>query len=494
MFSQLSLDEFKSFATKHEKVAVHLEIVGDQITPVSIFQALGNLMQGSALLETSLKEKQNSRYSYLCFNPLLEIQAHGNKVTIKDGITEQQLQTDIIDILRNLQKTMHAVSAKDLPGFAGGMVGYVSYDSIRLFENIPDRHANHQNIPDVFFKFYRDHICFDHQTGKIVLITIASRGEDIGQSYSAALQHLHMIKNRIFTSLYQISDNTIQLDNIVNKHAVTNDLDDQTYMQMVTKAKSYIKKGDIFQVVLSRQFKQKYNASSFTIYRALRLCSPAPYMFYLDNSDFTIVGASPEKLVTVKDNLMEVCPLAGTRKRTHDAQEESIMQDLLQDAKEAAEHMMLVDLARNDIGRIAEANTINIPELKQIKKFSHVMHMSSTVQGKLQKQYDAFDAIAANFPAGTLSGAPKIRAMEIIDELENSRRGIYGGAICAIDNRGNLESCIAIRMAVLKQGIATIRTGAGIVYDSDPQKEAEETRQKAQSVLSAIALAEEGLS
>ncbi len=264
-------------------------------------------------------------------------------------------------------------------------------------------------------------------------------------------------------------------------------------MQLVERAKQYIIEGDAFQIVLSRRFTQHYQATPFDIYRALRRISPAPYMFYIPTDDGVIVGASPEKLIKVRHNQVEINPIAGTRPRLQNNQDEIIETELLNNEKEVAEHMMLVDLARNDLGRVCAPKSVQVSDLLKVKHFSHVSHITSTVKGQLRDNMDALDALAAVFPAGTLSGAPKIRAMQIIDELETSKRGLYGGAICRLDHQGNLDSCIAIRMALLQDGKATIRTGAGIVYDSDPKSEANETRQKAQSVLAAIQLAEEEL-
>jgi anthranilate synthase component 1 len=269
-------------------------------------------------------------------------------------------------------------------------------------------------------------------------------------------------------------------------------VDDATFCEMVKKAKEYLYQGDAFQIVLSRFFYTQFQVPPIEIYRALKVKSPAPYMFFIQKKDHVIVGASPEKLVSLKNGLIEMMPIAGTRPIAFGAEGKLLEEDLINDEKENAEHMMLVDLGRNDIGKVSEPGTVEVKELKVLKRFSHVMHLVSLVQGKAKKGVTEVDVLKAVFPAGTLSGAPKVRAMEIIDELEHSRRGIYGGAICVLDGRGNLESCIAIRMAFLKDGRAVVRTGAGIVIDSDPEKEAEETRAKAKGILEAIVYAEAG--
>lgn len=269
------------------------------------------------------------------------------------------------------------------------------------------------------------------------------------------------------------------------------DLDDREHMRRIEIAKQYIKAGDIFQVVLSRSFKRNYQCDDFSIYRALRMVSPAPYLFYLDAEDFVLTGASPEKLVSLESGILKTVPIAGTRGRgKSDIDDDLLEAELLADEKELAEHLMLVDLSRNDLGRVAKTGTVQVKNFNKVKRFSHVMHITSEVEAEIKQDLDAFDALKAVLPAGTLSGAPKIRAMKIIDELENSRRGCYGGAVCFVDANGDLNSCITIRSAMLKNGVATVRAGGGIVYDSDPKKEAIETKQKAHSVLAAIQLAE----
>lgn len=275
---------------------------------------------------------------------------------------------------------------------------------------------------------------------------------------------------------------------------VETDIDDAGFCKMVEKAKEYIAKGDAFQIVPSRRFRVKYDGDDFNIYRALRVLNPSPYQFYIRNPEFTIVGASPERLVSLQSGVIETMPIAGTRPRGSDFEtDQKLEQDLISDEKEIAEHMMLVDLGRNDVGAISEPGSVEVVERAQIHRYSRVMHIVSRVQGKIRKGFDAFDVLRSCFPAGTLSGAPKIRAMEIIDEIETSRRGVYGGTVMAFDNQGQMDGCITIRTALVKNGVATIRAGGGVVLDSNPQKEAEETRHKAQAVIDALALAKGGL-
>lgn len=495
MFNQLTYEQFIELSKSHKRIAVYQEVPADRLTPINIYYALEDLMRGATLLESCLTDKDTGRYSFLYFAPHTTISSQGTTVDIHQHGQSKQIKADPLTILREYQQKFSAKTVHPLSRFIGGMVGFISYDAIRVFEDIPDKNENADNIPELLFKFYNDNITFDHKAGKVVISSTAEIEDDPATAYQTAIDRIqsiiHIIFNPVHHSQEAITSNTFSEKEIVN-HPIENDLTDQAFMKIVEKGKSYIRQGDVFQVVLSRRFQQKYTAKPFDIYRALRLRSPSPYMFYLDNDDYVITGASPEKLISITDNIVESRPLAGTRPRGIGEKDQEFENDLLQDDKETAEHMMLVDLARNDLGAISTPGSIEIKKLKQVEKFSHVMHLSSIVQGQLQKGKDVFDALKASFPQGTLSGAPKIRAMEIIDELENSRRGIYGGAICAIDSNGNFESCIAIRMAFLKEGLATIRAGAGIVFDSDPQKEADETRHKAKSVLEAIALAEGG--
>ncbi|PCH57751.1 MAG: anthranilate synthase component I [Legionellales bacterium] len=427
----------------------------------------------------------------------MTMQSYGRKISLCEDGNIEVINDDPIEFLRAYKDKLNVKTKHPLSEILAGMTGFVAYDAVRLFEDIPDSNVNIDAVPDLLFKFYNDLIVFDHQLNKIVLSSIAhidASQKNLKQSYLTAMENIDAIIEKLSKCVAPkttLSNTNKPNDVVMTCSSIETDIDDKSYMQMVEIAKQYIKAGDIFQIVLSRRFRKKYAANPFEIYKALSICSPSPYMFYLDNTDFQIVGASPEKLVSVENGIIESCPLAGTRPRGKNPQDDANMaEDLLNDGKETAEHMMLVDLARNDVGAVATPATVNVTRLKEIQRFSHVMHLSSTVQGKLREDLDAFDTLRAAFPAGTLSGAPKIRAMQILDGLENSRRGIYGGAICALSGNGDLISCIAIRMAVLKDKVATIRTGAGIVFDSDAKKEVEETGHKAKSVFAAIQLAE----
>ncbi|MGY8985963.1 MAG: anthranilate synthase component I family protein [Sphingomonadales bacterium] len=503
LFKKLSFEDFKGLAKTSPNVAVYREIFGDSLTPIGAFNALGVEAEGATLLESSEMDRLG-RFSFLHINPYFEFRSKKGEVTIfEEGQERTSLKTPIEE-LRACQKIEKVAFLHDLTHYTGGLIGFVGYDSVRHFEDIPDRHDVSDDIPDIMFRRYRDTIVFDHQNGKVVVASLAKKGKTLKASYDAAMSRIGHIselllkkeelrgeeeKDKFLLELGQI-DTVKALEK--ESHLIEEELSDDEFKALVVKAKSYIRRGDVFQVVLSRSFKRACSVDPFDVYRALRLVSPSPYMFYIDAGDYVVTGASPEKQTSLEGESIEICPLAGTRPRGSRPDSE-IEADLLGDQKECAEHIMLVDLARNDLGRVSLAGSVNVDELMQVQKFSHVMHLSSTVSSTREPGQDTFDILTASFPAGTLSGAPKIRAMEIIDELEQSRRGVYGGAVCSIDGEGNLNSCIAIRTAVICNGVATVRAGAGIVADSDPTMEAQETKHKAQSVMDALALAERGV-
>lgn len=489
MFKTLSYERFIALADAHQRIAIYQEIPGDTLTPINAYLALKGFAKDMTLLESNPKEKILGRYSHICFDPIAVIHSYGKEVTVYHNKQTKTFVSDPFDILRTYQSKLFAKTDHPLSGLIGGMVGFMSYDAIRLIEEIPNSNQDEDNIPDMLFRCYASNITFDHQTGKIILSTVAdiNTESNLKAIYKQAIDKINHISHQLLQH-----HNATHASFKKNKHdvpKVTVDTDDSTYRDMVNTAKQRIAEGEIFQVVLSRTFRVNTTAKPFDIYRALRLTNPSPYLFYIETDDYVIAGASPEKLISIKDKVIESCPLAGTRPRT-EGTDQAVAKELLNNKKEVAEHMMLVDLSRNDIGAVAVPGSVAVTQLKNIEKYTRVMHISSTVQGVLRDNLDVFDAIKASFPAGTLSGAPKISAMKHIDKLENTRRGIYGGVICGIDNEGNLESCIAIRTAFIKNGVASVRAGAGVVFDSDPQAEADETRHKAQAILEGILLAE----
>lgn len=483
MYATLSLDEFLTLAQHTKRIAVHQEISADCLTPIQIVENLKEEMHDGVVLESGLNHHDSGRYSYIAFDSLTHVSIqHANK--IEPGTLPP------FAMLRETMQQYACVSSHPQVKLMNGAVGFMTYDAVRFFEAIPDRHhANH--FPDLSFHVYQTILMFDHLKQTLMISLNIEVGEEPILAYQQAQQRLIHLISQISRAEFSEKNHAFPENNIAQ--IAETDVSDDVFMDRVQRAKEHITQGDAFQIVLSRCFQKAYRTSPFHIYRALRRYSPAPYMFYLPTEHGVIVGASPEKMIRIRDKKMTINPIAGTRRRTEQDDQGIISAELLQDPKELAEHMMLVDLARNDLGAVCQPGSIQIDELLHVKHFSHISHLTSEISGILHDDYDAFDALAAVFPAGTLSGAPKIRAMEIIDELESSKRGLYGGVICRLDFQGNLDSCIAIRMAVLKDGIATVRAGAGVVFDSDPLSEANETRQKAQGILEAIKLAEESL-
>ncbi len=489
MLSKTTYDQFVSAGRRATRVVVYQEIYGDLLTPTQAFQNLRQGASKAAILEFSPRTAKP--YSFIGLDPIAEFSALGHDICIELEGQRETRTDDPFNALRILRDKIDCLDTNSLLALTGGAVGYMSYDAIRLIENIPDRHPNEDNIPDISLTFYGSSITFDPKTSKVIVAKVITIENDLKSCFKKGMNAINeMIQQLKNHSPAQSSINAINDDE--NFEA---DLSDEAYGEIVKKAKTYITKGDIFQVVPSRTFTKKYNGDTFAIYRALKKISPSPYHFYIQNNDITIVGASPEKIVSLHNHIIESTPLAGTRPRNIEIEvdDETVAEELMNDHKEIAEHMMLVDLARNDVGAVSKAGTVKVTEQPHTVNFSHVMHIASTVQGAIAEKFDALDVLKATFPAGTLSGAPKIRAMEIIDELENSRRGVYGGAIVALDREDNLDTCIAIRTAVIKNGVAKIRAGGGVVYDSNPTAEAQETRHKARSIMTAIKTAEGGM-
>lgn len=467
------MDEFKQHASKASKVAVFEEIPAGNLTPVIIYHLLKQFYQDEGVILENLHQDEGPRYAYICFEPMTSL------------LIPYGSQLNPLDALRDIKSRLNYSTRQEASHLITKAIGFITYDAASSFENINEFNTHGNTLPLCLFHFFALNITFDYNNKTVLISLIVDVNEQI---YAAYIQGKKKIQNII--KLFANSAATLKLS--IKKKSLSHietDISDDDFMQMVKKAKEYIIQGDAFQIVISRRFKRSYTVSPFDIYQTLREVNPAPFMFYFPTESQTIIGASPERLVRVYNNEVIVNPIAGTRKRHGDLSDDDICIDLLNDKKELAEHMMLVDLARNDVGAVSKPGSVKVNELLKIKHYSHISHITSTITGQLQKNKDALEALKSASPAGTLSGAPKIRAMQIIAELEKSPRGLYGGAICRFDLSDNLDSCIAIRMAVLEEGIATIRTGAGIVYDSDPYSEAQETRQKAHGILDAIAKA-----
>lgn len=484
-----SFNEFKRKAKKCNLIPVYREILADMETPVSTFYKIDN-GKYSFLLESVEKGEKIGRYSFLGTNPYAIFKSKGKKVEIVNQNNKFQTYTPTpLIFLKNEMKKFRIAQDKGLPSFNGGAVGYVGYDMVNFFEKLPSTCKDELGLPNSMFMLCNSFIIFDHITRKMKVIYNAKIEDNPEIAYKQAIQEIDstilLLRNSIIKNLSSTSPTTLHFKSNFGK---------KEFINIVETAKDYIRKGDIIQVVLSRRFDTKVNVSPFNIYRALRTINPSPYMFYLKFDDIHLIGSSPEILVTKIGKKVKVKPIAGTRERGKSFQEDDkLAQQLLNDPKERAEHIMLVDLGRNDIGRVCKFGTVKVNELMKIEKYSHVMHIVSEVQGELMNGKDSFDVLKACFPAGTVTGAPKIRAMEIIDELENSKRGPYAGGVGYFSFKGDMDMCIAIRFIIIKNDKLFIQAGAGIVADSEPLREWIETKNKAKAMIKAVRIACNGL-
>jgi anthranilate synthase component I len=480
----LGYGEYERLSESGGVVPVFREIPADLLTPVSAFLALSARAERAFLLESVVGGERIARYSFLGRDPVATIEAHGGGVRVRGAEGTRRVSGDLLSTLREALGRP-AAEVPGLPRFTGGAVGYLSYDAARLFERLPDRHPPGAR-PLASFSLYHSLVAFDHVRQRLVLIADAEPGR------RAAFERAQEVLDALEEDLRAYRPPATRGETPSGPAEVEPPPDGAAYKEAVRRAKEYIAAGDIFQVVLSRQRTVACAVDPFTVYRALRMVNPSPYMYFLKEGSTAIAGASPEMLVRVEGRRVETRPLAGTRPRgATAAEDERHERELLADEKERAEHLMLVDLGRNDLGRVCSFKSVTVPELMRIERYSHVAHIMSSVVGELAEGKDALDAIVATFPAGTLSGAPKIRAMEIIDELEPVRRGVYGGTLGYFDLRGNADFCIAIRTLLLEDGRATVQSGAGIVADSDPETELQETEAKAGAMMEALRVARE---
>ncbi len=488
----LNVDEFKRLASSHNLIPVYREVVADMETPVSAFLKLKT--DGYAfLLESAEGGERFGRYSFLGAEPSRVIKAKNGEVTIENGngrVVETTREDDPLKVVKKIMSAYSPAAIDGLPLFFGGAVGYISYDAVRYFENIPDDTHDDLALPDMVFMLADTLFVFDHLKHRIAAVANAHVDGDPAAAYATATSKIEEMLGRLEEPGVRIKP--IMFNESPPCMTPESTFSEQDFRGVVSEARQKIIEGDILQVVLSQRFKTEIEASAFDVYRALRTVNPAPYMYYLSLKDFQIAGSSPEPLVRIEGDQVMTRPIAGTRSRGTDAAENTrLEEELLGDRKEKAEHIMLVDLGRNDLGRVCRPGTVKVDELMEIERCSHVAHMVSTVTGRLDEDKDAFDALRACFPAGTVSGAPKVRAMEIIDELEPTRRGPYAGAVGYFGYAGNLDACITIRTIVVKDGTAYFQAGAGIVYDSEPSFEYRETGHKAKALLMAIEMAEE---
>jgi len=485
-----SFKEFAELAKKGNMIPVYREILSDVDTPVTAFQKIdsGNF---SYLLESVEGGDNWGRYSFLGSNPRVIFRSKGKHISItRDGKTEAfESDESPFMCLKKIMDSYKPVPVSGLPRFCGGAVGFSSYDAVRFFEGLPDTCEDDLNIPDLFYMITDTLLIFDNAKLRIKALcnVLVSDFTSLEAAYSYGCGKVDALIEQILSPINIQPIPPIKEDRQGGGEGFTSNTSRRQFIENVERAKEYIREGDIFQVVLSQRLSMDIGVDPFMLYRTLRGINPSPYMFYLKFDDITLVGCSPEIMVRLEEDDLTIRPIAGTRPRGKTSKEdEELANDLLADEKESSEHIMLVDLGRNDLGRVSKSGTVVVDRLKYIEKYSHVMHIVSNIVGKLDESYDAFDVLAASFPAGTLSGAPKIRAMEIIDELEVNRRGSYGGAVGYIGFSGNMDTCITIRTILVKNGRAFVQAGAGIVADSDPDKEYEESLNKAQALLTAI--------
>ena len=485
--------EFKYFvelASLYDAVPVSRQLLGDSLTPLSAFRRLDH-GDTACLFESVVGGEKIGRYSFLAFDPQRSMTAVRHQVTFTDGRQKQTFESaNPWEELRNELAKVRVAPIEKLPPFVGGAVGFAGYDSVRYVECLPNPPPDDRAIPDLSFSFYDQMIVFDNVTKTITIIALAwpKRHTTDRNAYDEAC---YRIERTIKQMNRPDPEMDLQATDVVVRPSVSlcikSETSQETFEDSVRRCVEYIQAGDIFQVVLSQRMATPLKVEPLEIYRTLRVLNPSPFMFFVRTPEVTLVGSSPEIMCRVVDRKMTVRPLAGTRRRGATPEEDRKLElQLLADAKERAVHVMLVDLGRNDVGRVAKFGSVELPDLMVVERYSHVMHISSTVTGELRDDCDAFDALMASLPAGTVSGAPKVRAMEIIDELEPCRRGPYGGAVGYIDYSNNVDTCIALRTMVIKGDTIYVQAGAGIVADSNPKAEFEETMNKARGLLKAI--------
>lgn len=485
-------EEFKEKTKLGNLIPVYAEIYADMDTPASAFLKLRR-GKFNFLLESVEGGKQIGRYSFLGRDPGVIFEARKDRVRIHRGADTESIDTD--NPLKELKKLIHElkpVSDPELPPFTGGAVGYMAYDVVRRFEKLPDKNPDELNMPDILFLFADTIIAFDNVNHKLTVVhnVKTQEGDNLDFLYDQATG----VINQILSDLQEPLPRKVQKSSGLKMgNKIVSNFPKAEFLKAVEKCKRYIEDGDIIQAVLSQRLETAFEGDAFNLYRALRIVNPSPYMFYLHFDDLKLIGASPEIHVRSFDQKVTIRPIAGTRPRGKTVKEDLMLEkELLGDEKEKAEHLMLVDLARNDIGRVCAYGSVHVTEYMAVERYSHVMHIVSNVEGRLNSDKDAFDLIAATFPAGTVSGAPKVRAMEIIDELEPTRRGPYAGLVGYFGFNNNLDSCITIRTMLVKDKRIYVQAGAGIVADSVPENEYSETLNKAKALFSAIRLAKGG--
>lgn len=501
-----SFNEFRRLAQHGNVIPVCRIVMADLLSPVSAFLRIfpqngpQNGRQNGAgprkssegfLLESVEGGERIGRYTFFGLRPFQVIASRGDRITVQRGRKVTEESGNIFRYIAEISKDYHPVAVHGLPPFTAGAVGYVAYEAVRRLERLPPRVEPDIDLDDARFMYFTDLVAFDHVQHQLLLIAnvLTERGEgDLRKQYSEAKRRLDTLEGALRRPLSLPSRARPR-----GPLRFTSNMTKEQYEGIVSRGKEYIRAGDVFQVVLSQRLTIPVRVPPFQVYRALRIVNPSPYMYFLRMGPVTILGSSPEMLVRVSGRKVEYRPIAGTRPRGKTEEEDQQLErELKTDEKERAEHIMLVDLGRNDLGRVSEYQTVKPNKIMFVERYSHVMHLVSSIQGTLRADADSYAALAACFPAGTLTGAPKVRAMEIIDELEPTRRGLYGGAVLYLDFSGNLNACIVIRTALVKDGKAYVQAGAGIVADSVPAIEYQESMNKAKAILKAFELAERG--
>ena len=485
--------EFARLARESTLVPVVKSVMADLLTPVSAFLAISHGEREAFLLESVERGEQIGRYTFLGARPYMQLRTSGAELTVARGKKRERREGNVFQIAKELLEQHKAAVVPGLPPFTAGAVGFCSYDIVRQLENVGDDTEDDLQLPDCVLMFFDRLLAFDHLRHQIHIIAAADvANERPRKAYDRAVADITVIEKKLAAGLRPGNWQKAKARR-GSKLKVSPVTDRKQFEQSVRTAKEYIAAGDIFQVVLSQRLDFIPEVPAFDIYRALRAVNPSPYMYFLKMGDTHVLGSSPEMLVRVTGRRLEYRPIAGTHPRGKDeAEDQRLQEKMLSDEKERAEHVMLVDLGRNDLGRVSEYGSVKVKDLMYVERYSHVMHIVSALEGRLRPELHALDAFAACFPAGTLSGAPKVRAMQIIEELEPTRRAIYGGSVLYADFAGNLDSCIAIRTMLMQGKKAYLQAGAGIVADSDPATEYEEAMNKAQAVLRAVETARGG--
>lgn len=482
----LSEEEFNRLSEQSLKVPIYITVSSDLMSPLRAYYALKEKYSKGFLLESREHVQDIGRYSFVGFDPKITLEVRKKKTILKKGDKEQVLKEPFEAVLRKLLSENKIIENPDLPPLAGGAVGFMGYDSIQLFEKVSARHKDREELPELYFGFYQTIIVFDHFYQMMTLLYIP----DEKNAFKKGIEHLKQVLSHVMTYSQKFS---INFDRKPAKPlSFDTDCSDEEYQKIVSACQEHILNGDIYQITPSRTFFQKFTCDPFDIYRVLRILNPSPYLFFLDNEEYTLAGSSPERFASLKEGIIETMPIAGTIARGIGALDDVNEKSMLSDESRIALHTMLIDLARSSCGEIAKPGSVQVHDRLAIQRLSHVMHITSRVTAEIQSKYDALDVLKTFLPAQNHVGAPTLRAMEIIDQLEKSRRGVFGGCICYIDNLGHLDSCVATRMVYMKEGLARVRVGTSVVHDSVPMKKASESFNQAKRLLEGIQRAERG--